>query len=76
MRGTDPLIWWQAHSSEFPVLCNIARDFLCIQATSVASEQAFLVAGNTITKTRNRLLPETARACLCIKSWINNKLVK
>ncbi|EXX53730.1 hypothetical protein RirG_241240 [Rhizophagus irregularis DAOM 197198w] len=75
-EGTDPLIWWQAHSSEFPVLCNIARDFLCIQATSVASEQAFSVAGNTITKTRNRLLPETARACLCMKSWINNKLVK
>ncbi|GBC27415.1 zinc finger BED domain-containing protein RICESLEEPER 2-like [Rhizophagus irregularis DAOM 181602=DAOM 197198] len=75
-EGTDPLTWWQAHSNEFPVLCNIARDFLCIQAMSVASEQAFSVAGNTITKTRNRLLPETARVCLCMKSWINNKLVK
>src|SRR5277367_832011 len=67
----NPLLWWQAHSSEFPIVSDMARDFLAIQATSVASEQAFSVAGNTITKTRNRLLPETARACLCVKSWLS-----
>jgi hypothetical protein len=38
----------------------------------VTCEQAFSVAGNTITKTRNRLNPETARATLCAKSWIEN----
>jgi len=48
----------------------MAQDYLTIQATSVASEQAFSVAGNTNSKTRNCLLPETARACLCLKSWI------
>jgi len=37
----------------------MARDYLTIQATSVASEQAFSIARNAITKTRNRLLPET-----------------
>lgn len=73
---TDPLLWWQAHASEFPILCEMARDFLSIQATSVASEQVFSIAGHTITKTRNRLLPETARASLCTKSWITNNLVK
>jgi hypothetical protein len=72
----DPLLWWQAHSSEFPIVSDMARDFLTIQATSVASEQAFSVAGNTITKTRNRLLPETVRACLCMKSWLSNNLIK
>lgn len=72
----DPLLWWQAHSSEFPIVSDMARDFLAIQATSVASEQAFSVAGNTITKTRNRLLPETTRACLCMKSWLSNNIVK
>jgi hypothetical protein len=65
----DPLLWWQAHSSEFPILSEMARDYLTIQATSVASEQMFSVAGNAVTKTRNRLLPETTRACLCVKSW-------
>jgi len=72
----EPLLWWQAHTCEFPVLSSMARDYLTIQATSVASEHAFSIAGNTITKTRNRLLPETARACLCVKSWIDNDLVK
>ena len=73
---TEPLIWWHAHSNEFPVLSKMARDYLIIQATSVASEQAFSIAGNTITKTRNRLLPEMARACLCLKSWMDRGLVK
>ena len=72
----EPLLWWQSRVSEFPILSEMARDFLTIQATSVASEQAFSVASNTITKTRNRLLPETARACLCMKSWLSNNLVK
>jgi hypothetical protein len=74
--GAEPLIWWQAHSNEFPVLCNIARDYLPIQATSVASEQAFSVAGNAITKTRNRLSPDTARVCLCLKSWMDKGLIE
>ena len=71
----DPLFWWQAHLNEFPILSNMARDYLSIQATSVASEQAFSIAGNTVTKTRNRLLPETTRACLCAKSWLDKGLV-
>ena len=71
---TEPLLWWQAHAKEYPVVSNMARDYLTIQATSVASEQAFSIAGNTISRTRNSLLPETARACLCLKSWIINKI--
>ena len=71
---TDPLLWWQAHAKEYPNVSNMARDYLAIQATSVPSEQAFSIAGNTISKTRNCLLPETARACFCMKSWIVNKI--
>ncbi|CAB5386899.1 unnamed protein product [Rhizophagus irregularis] len=73
---TDPLLWWQARAKEFPILSEMARDYLTIQATSVASEQIFSIAGHTITKTRNKLLPETARASLCMKSWISNNLVE
>ena len=40
----------------------------------MASEQAFSVAGNTITPTRNKLDPETTRATLCLKSWIENEM--
>ena len=72
----EPLLWWQVHSNELPILSKMARDYLTIQVTSVASEQAFSIAGNVITKNRNRLLPETARACLCVKSWIDNNLIE
>jgi len=71
----DPLLWWQVRREEFPILSQIARDYLCIQATSVASEQAFSVAGQTISPLRNRLDGETARVTLCLKSWIREAIV-
>ncbi|GBC30203.2 zinc finger BED domain-containing protein 1-like [Rhizophagus irregularis DAOM 181602=DAOM 197198] len=49
-ENVEALLWWQAHSTEFPVLSLMAKDYLAIQSTSVACEQAFSVAGNTITK--------------------------
>ena len=67
-ENVEALLWWRAHSAEFPVLSLMARDYLAIQSTSVACEQAFSVAGNTITKTQNQLHSETARASLCTKS--------
>jgi len=70
----DPLLWWQVRQEEFPILSQIARDYLCIQATSVASEQAFSVAGLTISPLRNRLDAETARVTLCLKSWIRKAI--
>jgi len=71
-----PLLWWKAHFQEFPALGAMARDYLSIQATSVACEQAFSVASNTITRTRNRLHPDTSRALLCSKSWLEKGVGK
>jgi hypothetical protein len=75
-NNLDSLLWWKSHQNEYPILSKIACDYLVIQTTSVASEQAFSIAGNTITKTRNRLYPETAKACLCLKSWTQNGLLE
>ena len=55
-------------------MSQIARDYLCIQATSVASEQAFSIAGQTISPLLNRLDAETARATLCLKSWFRQDI--
>ena len=52
----------------------VIQHLLIIQVTSVPSERAFSISGLTISKTRNRLDPETARASLCLKSWIENGL--
>ena len=70
----DPVLWWKEHQNEYPILSLIAKDYLIIQSTSVTAKQAFSVAGNTITQTRNKLEPETAKAILCLKSWIENRL--
>jgi hypothetical protein len=70
----DPLVWWKVQEYQYPTLSRIARDYLSIQATSVASEQAFSIAGKTISEVRNRLDGESARAILCLKSWIHKKI--
>jgi len=70
----DPLIWWNSYQKTFPILSAMAKDYLAIQATSVSCEQAFSIAGLTISKVQNRLNPETACALLCLKSWISEKI--
>ncbi|CAG8574643.1 23619_t:CDS:2, partial [Cetraspora pellucida] len=62
------------HQKKFPTLASIAKDYMSIQATSVACEQAFSVVTNIISKIQNRLYPETSRASLCAKSWIDNEI--
>src|SRR5262245_2308061 len=68
----DPLAWWQLHKGRFPTLATAARDYLGIQSTSVACEATFSIAKNTISLVRNRLDGESARASLCLKSWMTN----
>ena len=72
--GIDPLVWWKLHERDYPILSCIAKDYLSIQATSVSSERAFSVSGLTITKIRNRLDPETARATICMKYWVSGNI--
>ena len=38
-ENVEVLLWWQAHTIEFPVLSLMARDYLAIQSTSVVCEQ-------------------------------------
>ena len=70
-----PLDWWKAHETEYPLLSKIARDYLCIMATSVPCEQLFSIAGLTITKSRNRLTGKSARAILYLKSWLKEIII-
>jgi len=54
----DPLSWWRTNESCFPKLAKHAKKYLCISATSVASERVFSTAGNIVTARRNSLMPE------------------
>lgn len=54
----DPLKWWKHHKINFPLLSKLAQKYLCIQATSSASERAFSASGNVVTAHRSCLKPE------------------
>jgi hypothetical protein len=58
----------QHHSIQYSILSKIARDYLAIQGSAVASERAFSSSGITATARRNCLLPETFGALQLLKS--------
>ena len=70
-RQTDILHWWRAQETNFPTLAAMARDVFAIPATSATSERAFSLARHVVTEFRSSLSPETIRAILCLKSWLN-----
>ena len=69
--SSDSLLWWNQYEDEFPILSKMAQEYLAIQGTSVPCEQAFSMAAHTISKIHSHLHPSTARAVLCLKSWID-----
>jgi len=50
-----PLVWWRREAIHLPILSSLAKKYLCICATSVASERAFSTGGNIVTNKRNCL---------------------
>lgn len=69
-KNENILTWWKMHEKRFPTLSSMAKDFLCIQATSVPVERFFSRASLVLRKHRNRLNNESARSLLCLNSWI------
>lgn len=66
---TDVLEWWKVNSTRYPRLSVMARDFLAVQATSVAPEELFCSKGDEVYKQRFAVPHNSAQALLCIKSW-------
>jgi hypothetical protein len=73
-EGFDILMWWKCNGAKFPILQKIARDVLAIPISSVASESAFSMCANKITKQRSRLKPQTVAALMCTQSWLRKEL--
>lgn len=70
----DILLWWKCNGSKFPIMQRIARDVLAIPISTVASESAFSMSGNKITKQRNRLNSQTVAALMCSQSWLRKEI--
>ena len=47
----------------------MARRYLAIPATSAPVERTFSIGSNIISKSRNRLEPETVKRIVLLKSW-------
>ena len=72
----NPLGWWQRVGKlRYPLLYQIALDFLSIPATSCECERAFSRAKRTITMDRNRLSPDTIEALQLQRNWLLRKAI-
>lgn len=56
----DPLKWWKYNQNMFPTLSHLAKKYLSIQGSSVASERVFSCGGNVVSDIRSSLTSEHA----------------
>ncbi|CAN1194258.1 Putative AC transposase, partial [Linum perenne] len=70
----DILLWWKLNGAKYPTLQQIARDFLAIPVTSVASESAFSSCGRLLDPHRSRLHYSTVEAMMCARSWVKDEI--
>ncbi|CUA67902.1 Zinc finger BED domain-containing protein DAYSLEEPER [Rhizoctonia solani] len=68
--GTSTLGWWKVHCLHFPTVGHMARDFLCIPASSVSVERLFSQCKLTMSDVRSSMLFETARRRICCQHWM------
>lgn len=70
--STDALEWWKGHSSRYPRLSLMARDFLAIQGTSLDPEELFTSKGDSMRKQHYCLPLSSIQATMCVKSWMQS----
>ncbi|GFN94710.1 Zinc finger bed domain-containing protein 1-like [Plakobranchus ocellatus] len=63
-RDADPLAWWRENEALLPKLQVLAKNYLCILATSVPPERLFSKAGELICDRRSCLKPDNVNMIL------------
>ena len=53
--NSNPMLWWKANELKHPILSKLAKRYLCVPATSVASERVFPSAGDLVSAQRSCL---------------------
>lgn len=71
--STDILQWWK-YQNIYPILSAMARDVLCVPATSVPVERLFSEAAHILTKLRCSLGNDKFRALICTNMWMKTLL--
>jgi hypothetical protein len=68
-----PLEWWRRNKQFFPALAKLARQYLCVSATSAGVERFFSAAGLTINHLRTRLSSQSVEKILYLRlNWDNS----
>jgi len=67
-KDTDLIQFWLDNKSVLPKLYTVARQVLCVPATSAASERVFSTAGRLLEKRRTNLSPATVNSLLFLHS--------
>lgn len=70
----DICTWWEAHSKSFPHLHEMAKKYMIVRPSSVASESTFSEASWLIAPKRTRLSDETIAACMFLHSYYLNQI--
>lgn len=66
---SDVLLFWRdIGSKRFPNLARLARQILCIPASSASSERSFSAVYNFVQDRRERLKPDTVKGLLFLHS--------
>ncbi|KAJ0457450.1 putative transcription factor/ chromatin remodeling BED-type(Zn) family [Helianthus annuus] len=66
----DVLTFWKANEFRYPTLARMARDFLTIPVSTVASESTFSASGRVLNEHRSSLGKDTVEALICTKDWL------
>ncbi|KAH9782451.1 BED-type domain-containing protein [Citrus sinensis] len=66
----DILAFWKMHTSQYPILAELAKDILAIPVSTVASESAFSAGDSFLSPHCSKLLPDTLEALMCAQNWI------
>ncbi|XP_057373479.1 uncharacterized protein LOC130694417 [Daphnia carinata] len=68
--------YWSSRSTRWPRLSVMAKDLLCIPATSAASKRAFSTGRDLFGIAKMTLTLETVEALVCLRSWYKAGLVE
>jgi hypothetical protein len=74
IENFDILGWWKQNGLKFPTMQKIARDFLAIPISTVASESAFSTSGRVLTPQRSRLKEDILEALMCTQDWFRKEM--
>lgn len=69
------LEWWRAHQTEFPLMADLAKAYLCIPGTSVPSERVFSTAGDIVRSERSVLSCEHVDHLVFLKKNLSKSTI-